>query len=193
MGSHVKYADQYPPSFRHFTDGGIMLDSYDDSLRYSDHVLGQAAGLILASREPACLLYVSDHGENLNDLGDGNYGHGTRALTKLELDVPFVFFLNDAFLAAHPAAAGRLAGRKDQPVSHDNICHTLMGIAGLRDPAVYRPELDLSSPDFKAGIRYITDENMNLYDFAAFDFSRKNPLQEINRTLAEKYRSKFTW
>jgi hypothetical protein len=139
------------------------------------------------------MLYVSDHGENLNDMGDGNYGHGTRSLTKFELDVPLIFIMNDAFAAAHRPEAGRIAGIKDLPVSHDNIAHTFMGVAGIRDPAVYRPALDISSPEFNTGVRHITDENMNLFEYDSFDFSKKSRLVELRKKLAEKYRSKFTW
>ncbi len=30
-------------------------------------------------------------------------------------------------------------------------------------------------------------------DYANFDFSRKNKLEEIRKNLAEEYHSKFTW
>ncbi|GEM_PF-6794547 len=194
MGSHIKYSDQYPKSFRHFTDGNDkMVDTYDDSIRYSDHVLKRVADLVLYEKKPACMLYVSDHGENLNDMKDGNYGHGTRALTKYELDVPFIFYMNDKFIVTHADFAQFIASRKDKPVSHDNIAHTFMGIAGLHDPLLYRPDFDITSKDFKTGIRYITDENMNVFDYATFDFSKKDKIEEIKKTLAEEYRSKFTW
>jgi len=194
MGSHIQYSDQYPKSFRHFEDGkDKLVDNYDNSIRYSDYVIKRVTSLILYSKKPGCLLYVSDHGEKAYDWKDGNYGHGTKALTKFELDIPFIFYLNDAFIAAHQQAAERLVGRKDQPISHDNIAHTFMGIAGIRDPSIYRPDFDITSAEFKTGIRYITDENMNPYDYATFDFSKKDKLKEIKKTLAEEYRSKFTW
>jgi len=122
-----------------------------------------------------------------------NYGHGTRALTPYELKVPFVFYLNDGFLAKHPETAKRLRDRRELPVCRDHISHTFMGLAGISDPFVYRSEFDLTSPAFKPGPRQVTDENMRLSDYASIDFSRKSKFKEIKQFLAEEYRSKFTW
>ncbi|MFZ2654309.1 MAG: phosphoethanolamine transferase [Victivallales bacterium] len=193
MGSHIEYAAQYPKSFSHFRNGNHLVDTYDDSIRYSDHVIKRIASQLLLSQKPAFMMYISDHGENLNDMKDNNYGHGTRALTQYELRIPFIVYMNDAFIGSHIQIAGKLRERKSQPVSHDNIVHTFMGIAGISDPYVYRSDLDISSSDFKTGIRYITDENMNPFDYDTFDFSKKDKLTEIKKTLAEEYRSKFTW
>lgn len=194
MGSHFEYASQYPKSYKRFTGGpDKMRDAYDDSIRYSDHVIARIAGIVMSRPEPSFAIYVSDHGENLNDAGDGNYGHGTKELTRFELEVPFVVFMNDAFLERHARAAEALRERGGQPVCHDNIAHTLMGVAGLSDPFVYRSELDVSSASFKPGPRFITDENMHPFDYASYDFSKKGKLAEIKDRLAEKYLQKFTW
>lgn len=193
MGSHMEYAAEYPRSFRHFDSDRRMVDTYDDSIRYSDHVIHRAVNSLLGSRKPAAVLYVSDHGENLNDTGDGNFGHGTRALTPYELKVPFVFYFNDRFLERHPEVTRAIRERKDRPVSHDNVTHTFMGLAGIKDPFVYRSELDLGSSDFTPGTRWVTDENMRVFDYAAMDFSRTSKLRQIRQVLAEEYRSKFTW
>ena len=91
-------------------------------------------GHLFQRQQPAVTLYVSDHGENLNDMGDNNYGHGTRALTPYELKVPFVFYFNDAFLGKYPETAKKLRERRESPVCHDHITHTLMGLAGISDP-----------------------------------------------------------
>lgn len=193
MGSHIKYDMQYPKGFAPFpvNPDRSMLDTYDTSIRYSDQVLRQIVDIVLRHPQPGCLLYLSDHGENLNDKGDGNFGHGTRALTKFELDVPFVFFCNDAFLQQRPGTAAELRAHRQLPVYHDDVAHTFLGLAGIRDPALYREAFDLSSPAFHPGIRYITDENMNVFDYATFDFNQKAPLQEFTETLEAKYLAKF--
>jgi hypothetical protein len=138
--------------------------------------------------EPSFSIYVSDHGENLNDTGDKNYGHGTKELTRFELEVPFVVFMNDAFLEGHAKAAEALRARSGQPVCHDNVAHTLMGVAGISDPFVYRPELDVSSPSFRPGPRPITDENMNPFDYAAYDFSKKGSWPSSKATAEDTSR-----
>ena len=193
MGSHFEYAAQYPGEFKYFHAGRKVIDAYDNSLRYTDHVLAELLREALQNKEPVCMLYVSDHGENLNDKNDGNYGHGTRELTVYELRVPFIVYFNDVFIAQHVSSCARVVANKEKPISHDNIAHTLMGLAGISDPAVYRSEFDISAAGFNPGPRFITDENMNPYEYESFDFSRKNRFAEIKESLAEKYRSKFTW
>lgn len=192
-GSHIEYAAQYPAAFRHFESGRRMIDTYDDSLRYTDHVIHTLIGQLLQSTRPAVALYVPDHGENLNDLGDNNYGHGTKALTPYELKVPFIFYLNDSFIARNPEAANRLRGRRTTPVCHDHVAHTFMGLAGIADPFVYRSRWDLTSLDFKSNVRFVTDENMRLNDYATMEFFRVNKLRMFEEFLLGKYRSKFTW
>jgi glucan phosphoethanolaminetransferase (alkaline phosphatase superfamily) len=193
MGSHIEYGAQYPKTHRWFHSGDRLRDTYDDSIRYADYAIHELMDRLLARPEPVCALYVSDHGENLNDLGDGNRGHGTRTLTPYELKTPFVLYFNDAFLKKHGDAVARLRERKDQPVCHDHIAHTFMGLAGIGDPFVYRPSWDLSSPDFRVNPRIVTDENMRPADYTALDFSGKKKIEQFGEMMAEKYRSKFTW
>jgi heptose-I-phosphate ethanolaminephosphotransferase len=193
LGSHIEYSAQYPKSFRFFESNNQMIDTYDDSIRYGDYVRSKLLNHLLKRQQPSMALYVPDHGENLNDSGDNNYGHGTKALTPYELKIPFVFNFNDSFLKKYPGVTERLRERKGMPVCHDNIVHTFMGSAGIIDPLVYCSQWDLTSAEFKNGVRYVTDENMTLNDYATMDFTRKSKLKEIKLHLAEKYRSKFTW
>jgi len=98
MGSHIKYSFQYPPEFKFFNSEDPLIDAYNDSIRYSDYIIQQVVDMVMAYNKPGTVLYVSDHGENLNDYGDGNLGHGTRELTRYELEIPFVFYFNDSFI-----------------------------------------------------------------------------------------------
>jgi lipid A ethanolaminephosphotransferase len=86
-GSHgPAYADRHPPEFRKFqpmcTDADVankctadqLYNSYDNTILYVDHVLGQAIGALDASGVPYVFIYLSDHGESL--LEDGYLFHG---------------------------------------------------------------------------------------------------------------------
>jgi heptose-I-phosphate ethanolaminephosphotransferase len=123
--------------------------------------------------EPAFVLYASDHGENLNDYGDGNFGHGTRGFTRFEFEIPFIIFFNDPFIRTFPEQVKLLRQKKDVPVNQDSISHTLLGLAGIRDKNYYRPDHDLSSDKFKTHKRLIIDENMNIYEYDALHLERR--------------------
>lgn len=46
FGSHYDYAERYPESFERFQGGNTMVDTYDNSIAFTDHVLGRLiAGL----------------------------------------------------------------------------------------------------------------------------------------------------
>jgi len=173
MGSHVKYAMQYPEKERFFDTSDEMIDTYNDSIRYSDKVIQQAVDIAMKLKYPGFVLYVSDHGENLNDYKDGNFGHGTRDFTRFEFEIPLVVYFNDSFLKQYADKAQSIKKLKNTPISQDNISHTFLGLAGIWDHACYRPDEDLSSPQFKTQKRYVIDENMNVYDFDSLDLYNK--------------------
>lgn len=155
FGSHYTYSDRYPESFKRFDGGNEMVDTYDNSIAFTDHVL---AGLIARLEEiptPAVLFYSSDHGENLDDFGDGNIQHSCREFTCYEIEVPMLFYANQAFAAAYPQQLADIRACANRPVCHDNISQTLLGLAGLTDPAVYLPRYDMSNKLFAPQPRFL--------------------------------------
>jgi lipid A ethanolaminephosphotransferase len=81
-GSHGPlYSDRYPPEFQQFTplcnDADVatkctidqLYNSYDNTILYVDHVLGQALQALDRSGVPYVFIYLSDHGESLMENG----------------------------------------------------------------------------------------------------------------------------
>ncbi|MBC8027934.1 MAG: DUF1705 domain-containing protein [Steroidobacteraceae bacterium] len=86
-GSHGPiYSDRHPPEFRRFeptcTDADVankctleqIFNSYDNTILYVDHVLGEAIRTLDRSGVPYVFIYLSDHGESLME--DGVMFHG---------------------------------------------------------------------------------------------------------------------
>ena len=86
-GSHGPiYSDRYPPEFQQFqpmcTDADVankcsleqLYNSYDNTILYVDHVVGQAIQALESSGAPYVFIYLSDHGESL--LENGLMFHG---------------------------------------------------------------------------------------------------------------------
>ncbi len=174
MGSHIKYSMQYPRSEQFFDTNNRRLDSYYDTIKYSDKVIQQVVDIVMAQTTPGFLLYASDHGENLNDFGDGNWGHGTREFTRFEFEIPFITYFNASFIRVQKRQAALMQQAKLKSISQDNISHTLLGLSGIFDVNYYRAEADLSSPLFKPHTRYIIDENMNTYEFDKLLFKQES-------------------
>ena len=147
MGSHWKYEQRYPKEFAIYGDDRI--GTYDDSIRYTDFVLGKIFNLIENSNKPIALIYTSDHGENLNDNGDNNYLHAVKEMTKYEIEVPLFITFNNKYYNLKKQKVDRLIRNQSVEVSHDNISHTFLGLAGIYDSNIYRSDYDISSEDFK--------------------------------------------
>jgi len=60
-GSHSNACNNYPKEFRYFKDGNSTDDCYNNSIRYTDSMLGKLFEILRHSN--SALLYVSDHGE----------------------------------------------------------------------------------------------------------------------------------
>lgn len=172
FGSHYDYDDRYPASFKRFHGGKPMVDSYDNSLAFTDHVLGGIIAEIEGMNDPAVMFYSSDHGENLDDFGDGNIQHSCREFTRYEIEVPLIFYANQAFAAAYPRQLAAIRACANLPVSHDNLAQTLLGLAGLTDPQVYLPAYDLAKAPYTPQPRFLIN---SLRDSVAEELIRATP------------------
>ena len=151
MGSHgPAYYKRSPPQRKPFMpecvtnvlrecEAASLMNAYDNSIAYADHVLAQAVGWLqgqTAAHDPA-LLYVSDHGESLGE--NGLYLHG----------VPFAFAPREqtqvpmiAWLApGAPTRAECLRAQREPPLSHDHLFHTVLGLLRV-SAAEYRATMD---------------------------------------------------
>lgn len=124
-----------------------VVNAYDNSIRYTDHFLGQAIAWLKAreGRADSALLYVSDHGESL---GEGNlYLHGMPYVVSPDAQkhVPWITWASAGFQRSRHLSIDCLRARSDQAISHDHYFHSVLGLMGVGTSA-YRPELDAYGP-----------------------------------------------
>lgn len=123
-----------------------LVNAYDNSIVYTDHVLSAALDWLTARRthHATALLYVSDHGESL---GENNlYLHGLPyALAPREqTHVPLLLWLGDWGTAGANATSDSracLAGQLDALLTHDLLFHSVLGLLGVQ-AREYKPALD---------------------------------------------------
>ncbi|OGA23006.1 MAG: phosphoethanolamine transferase [Betaproteobacteria bacterium RIFCSPLOWO2_02_FULL_67_26] len=158
-GSHgPAYFKRYPPAFEVFTPAcdTIQLDrcsresivnAYDNTLRYSDHVLSQTIELLRSNARhfDTAMLYVSDHGESLGENGLYLHGFPYALAPREQIQVPMVLWLSMGLRTRLGIDTACLGTRLQEPLSHDNLFHSVLGLSGVRT-AVYRPERDLFRP-----------------------------------------------
>ena len=157
MGSHgPAYYKRYPPAFERFRPAcrdsqfsrcelSEIVNSYDNSIVYTDYVLAKLIEL-LAARDsrgmPTAMIYASDHGESL---GEGNvYLHGLpyAFAPDVQKHVPMLMWLSPKLQADFRIDAGCLERRRHEPVSHDNFFHSVLGLLDVQTSA-YDAGLDI--------------------------------------------------
>jgi lipid A ethanolaminephosphotransferase len=117
-----------------------VVNAYDNSIAYTDHVLASAVAWLQRQRErhaPA-LLYVSDHGESLGENNIWLHGLPYAVAPREQTHVPMVLWLG----ARDGWQADCLQRQRDAALSHDNLFHVVLGLVGVR-AAEYRPALDV--------------------------------------------------
>ena len=153
IGSHgPTYHLRYPETFERFAPAcrtaefkncstEEIVNAYDNTIAYTDEILAETIGL-LQSKENliTAMIYVSDHGESLGE--GGLYLHGSPYFMAPEQQtrVPMILWMSGAFQSVFGIDQTCLGKRKDQPLSHDNLFHSLLGMLDIttadRDPTL---------------------------------------------------------
>ena len=113
-----------------------IVNAYDNTIAYTDAFLAQVIDLLDASdRVIPAMYYVSDHGESLGE--GGLYLHGTPYFMAPEFQthVPMVIWMSQRFRDGLGVDADCLKARAAEPVSHDNMFSTVLGMVDVTTEA----------------------------------------------------------
>ncbi|MCO5167371.1 MAG: phosphoethanolamine transferase [Planctomycetes bacterium] len=168
MGSHFHYENRVPPAFRHYSllPAGSgrerLVNAYDDTIRYTDHVLAELIARLEARRDVvSALFFVADHGENLMDDERRLMGHG--AASRYDLAVAAFFWASPGFAALRPDAVALARARASAPLSSANVFDSLADMGGLVGPAFDRSR-SVFSPALRPRPRLYVHQGRT-YDF----------------------------
>jgi glucan phosphoethanolaminetransferase (alkaline phosphatase superfamily) len=147
-GSHFDFKRRYPAEFDRFKSGktdrrSVLVDSYDNSILYTDWLLAQIIEILQQSKRKAVLVYASDHGENLLDDDRQLFGHALS--TKFDLaSAGFLWFSPEmkSLRAQHLKVLDQNAGK---PLSISDLPHSMLHFSGIAARG-----LDLSRSIFSA-------------------------------------------
>ncbi|MDP2007278.1 MAG: phosphoethanolamine--lipid A transferase [Rubrivivax sp.] len=157
LGNHgPSYFRRYPPAYARFqpacTSDDLQLcsreqiaNAYDNALLYTDHVLAALMARLQAAAADvdSVVLYVSDHGESL---GENNlYLHGLpyAIAPDVQKRVPMTLWLSPGAPQALQLDTGCLGARTAQPLAHDHLFHTLLGLLDVKT-GLYEAPFDLA-------------------------------------------------
>ena len=160
MGSHgPAYWKRYPERFEVFKPvcqesqfsrctRDEIINAYDNTILYTDFVLGRLAGILdkaASHAVDAAMIYMSDHGESL---GENNlYLHGMpyAIAPDAQIHVPMVVWLSPDFEKSFAVDRACLADRAAGKAGHDNLFHSVLGLMDVVTK-VYDSALDLFAP-----------------------------------------------
>lgn len=180
-GSHFNYRERYPRSMAFFTPDDqtdakfknrtSLINAYDNSLRFTDDILGKLTTLLTAHGGAAAWIYTSDHGEDLFDDSRRRFLHASPVPTYYQIHVPLWIWLSTDYQMQHATKVEALQAHTSQPVSTSlSLFHTLLQLGGLSTP-ILTDTLSLCSPHFRPVPRCYLD-----------DHNRPVPLQKLDLT-----------
>lgn len=190
-GSHFRYSDRYPESYRRFApDGPLTTDSscrdylinaYDNTVVYTDAMLDSIISMAEQSGARTALLYVSDHGEDIFDDSRRRFLHASPVPTAWQLHVPMAVWLSAGYREAYPGAAQALTAASGRQVSTSrSVYPTMLSLAGIRSA-----DADTCSAVTTAGYSdavhlFVTDRNSAVsLDDAGFTASDREYMQRF--------------
>lgn len=154
MGNHgPAYYKRYPKEFEVFKPvcqtselgkctNEEITNAYDNAILYTDYFLSKVIELLKSNsvKFNTAMLYVSDHGESLGE--NGIYLHGLPYMMapKEQKDIAMIMWFGGEMESETNYVL--LKTRLNEPYSHDNVFHTILGMFEVQSP-VYKPELDI--------------------------------------------------
>jgi len=156
LGSHGPgYHLRYPAEFERFTPACREVDfdrctvdeivnAYDNTLLYDDHLLALTIDRLraLSDKVDTALIYVSDHGESLGEGGAFLHALPYAIAPDVQTRVPMLFWASEGFTKRLGLDAACLRRAAQQPASHDNLFHSMLGLLQV-ETAARKPYLDL--------------------------------------------------
>lgn len=144
MGSHFNYSFRYPENYKRFepsfdgnkyfprelvTDKTTRSNTYDNTIFYTDYILTQLIDAVSQTKRRAVLLYISDHGVDIDEPECTN-GSNER-LSSRSFEIPaFVWFSDQAALTMQ-SDINTLRSVAEQPHTARIIPQTLLDLAHI--------------------------------------------------------------
>jgi lipid A ethanolaminephosphotransferase len=121
-----------------------IVNAYDNSIVYTDYVLGKLIDLLKAQNSATALFYISDHGESLGENGIYLHGLPYALAPKEQTHVPMQFWASKEFLSDHHLDKAALLVKRNARYNHDYLFHSMLGLFNVRT-SIYRNDRDLFS------------------------------------------------
>jgi glucan phosphoethanolaminetransferase (alkaline phosphatase superfamily) len=144
-GSHFDYGERYTndydvfqPSLKSvfarpsdFSKKNVLVNSYDNSILFSDAVIDSAISLIKNTTAISAVYYISDHGENLFDDANHYSLHEEVVPTIYTLHIPFFIWYSDSLKNISPSKIDWLVKHKNNKIGVEDVIHTITDMSNI--------------------------------------------------------------
>ncbi len=169
LGSHDSYQRRYPIEFNVFKpslsdrpeenpddhDRNLKVEvnnSYDNSVLYTDQVLGDIIADLMATGADTGLMYTADHGEDLFDGDCGETGHG--GYDYYQYPVAAFVWLSDRYRSDFPSRAARAQANAGKRLITTEMFPSVLGMAGISFDGIESGK-DIFDADFSPARRMV--------------------------------------
>ncbi|HEY2345274.1 MAG TPA: phosphoethanolamine transferase [Xanthomonadaceae bacterium] len=141
------------------------INSYDNSILYTDHVLASIIGILHEDGAVTALMFESDHGESLATATCKMEGHGNG--TRYEYEIPALFWYSDSFAGAFPERVAALRANANKRTMSADTFESLIDLAGIDFPG-HDHSWSLFSPQWRYRPRIVNRPSQGDIDTATF-------------------------
>lgn len=145
MGSHTDYQERYPKKQEKFSvkdKKTRRINSYDNTVFYTDTVLHQIYDIMRARDEFQGMVYCSDHGEDMQ------HSHEVTKFTWSMARIPFVVFLSQNYCQRNPATFQNLVKHKEDYWTNDLLYDVLIDLMGIQNLPGREKTKDIASDQY---------------------------------------------
>lgn len=145
MGSHTDYQERYPKRQEKFSvkdKKTRRINSYDNTVFYTDAVLHQIYDIMRARDEFQGMVYCSDHGEDMQ------HSHEVTKFTWSMARIPFVVFLSQNYCQRNPATFQNLVKHKEDYWTNDLLYDVLIDLMGIQNLHGREETKDIASDQY---------------------------------------------
>ena len=177
QGSHYDYAKRYPKQYdvykpsnktvptsaNDYTNKQIIINTYDNTVLYTDTILDQMINLIQQQNKISTLFYISDHGEDLFDDERQLSQHAAEIPSKYIAPIPFTIWYSNQYKQIGESNIEQLKINKGKKASSQHLFYTIAEMAGIQFP-MFDSTKSLSSKAFIEKKRHIIGGNLKTFN-----------------------------
>lgn len=147
LGCHFRYEMRYPDEYKRFLpvfeemfsysmiseeNKDKLVNAYDNAILYTDFFLHEIIRYADSLNRPACVVYMSDHGESFWDDERKLSLHGSYQVSEFEYHVPLFVWHSEEYALKYPEKVTALIQNKSIPVSSDVVFYSLLDLASIK-------------------------------------------------------------